>query len=97
MVVVDDEQFRLVPGAIAVWRAGQALALGDVSSTVTSARRALEIVPEDDHLMRGSAAALLGIASWTSGDLTAAHQDYAEGIARMELKRDTKKGMSSSQ
>jgi LuxR family maltose regulon positive regulatory protein len=84
MVVVDDEQFRLLPGAIAVWRAGLALALGDVSETVTYAQRALEIVPEDDHLMRGAAAALLGSAAWTSGDLAAAHQGYAEGMARME-------------
>ena len=35
MVVVDDEAFRRLPGAIAVARAGQALALGDVPATVT--------------------------------------------------------------
>ena len=30
--------------------------------------------PEDDHLGRGAAAALLGLASWASGDLEAAHR-----------------------
>ena len=35
MVVVDEEEFRRLPGAIAVARAGQALALGDVADTVT--------------------------------------------------------------
>jgi LuxR family maltose regulon positive regulatory protein len=87
MVVVDDEAFRRLPGAIAVWRAGQALALGDVPNTVTHARLALGLVPEDDHLMRGAAASLLGIASWTSGDLEAAHQGYAEGMAHLQMAR----------
>ncbi|MFL5805374.1 MAG: LuxR C-terminal-related transcriptional regulator [Roseiflexaceae bacterium] len=84
MVVVDDEQFRLLPGAIAVWRAGQALVLGDVASTVKYARRALDLVPEDDHLGRGGAVALLGLASWASGDLEAAQRAYADGMASVQ-------------
>jgi LuxR family maltose regulon positive regulatory protein len=84
MIVVDDEVFRLLPGMIAVWRAGQALALGDVANTVVFARRALDLVPEDDHLGRGSAAALLGLAFWASGDLETAHRSYAEGMASIQ-------------
>jgi LuxR family maltose regulon positive regulatory protein len=84
MVVVDEVQFRHLPGAIAVFRAGQALALGHVADTVTYARRALDLVPEDDHLQRGAAMALLGLAAWTSGDLEAAHRSYADGMARMQ-------------
>jgi LuxR family transcriptional regulator, maltose regulon positive regulatory protein len=84
MVVVDDVQFRHLPGTIAVFRAGQALALGHVAETVTYAKRALELVPEEDHLQRGAAMALLGLAAWTSGDLEAAHRSYADGMARME-------------
>ena len=84
MVVVDEEEFRRLPGAIAVYRAGQALARGDVAGTVTHARRALDLVAEDDHLGRGAAAALLGLASWTSGDLEAAHRSYADGMARLQ-------------
>jgi LuxR family maltose regulon positive regulatory protein len=84
MVVVDDAEFRRLPGAIAVWRAGQAQALGKVADTVTHARRALELVAEDDHLSRGAAAALLGLASWAEGDLEAAHRSYADGMAQME-------------
>jgi LuxR family transcriptional regulator, maltose regulon positive regulatory protein len=83
MVVVDDEAFRLLPGAIAVWRAGHALALGDVPTTVKYARRALDLLPEEDHLERGAAAALLGLAAWTSGDLETAHWTYTEGMARV--------------
>ena len=84
MIVVDEEEFRLLPGAIAISRAGQALVLGDVAGTVKYARRALEVVPEDDHLRRASAAVLLGLAAWTSGDLEAAHQAYAEGMAGLQ-------------
>jgi LuxR family maltose regulon positive regulatory protein len=50
---------------------------------VTYARRALDLAPEDAHLTRGSAAVLLGLASWTSGDLEAAHRSYADGIASL--------------
>jgi len=84
MVVVDEEAFRLLPGSIAVWRAGQALVLGDVAGTVTYARRALDLVPEDDHLGRGGAVALLGLAFWASGDLEAAHRVYADGMAHVQ-------------
>ena len=38
MVVVDDEEFRRLPGSIAIYRAGQALALGDVASHREHAR-----------------------------------------------------------
>jgi LuxR family maltose regulon positive regulatory protein len=84
MVVVDEEEFRRLPGSIAVFRAAQAQARGEVAETVKYARRALDLIPEDDHLWRGSAASLLGLASWASGDLAAAHQSYAEGLARLQ-------------
>ena len=83
MVVVDDVAFRRLPGAIAMYRAGQAQLRGDVASTVTHARRALELADEDDHLGRGAAAALLGLAYWTSADLDAALGWYAEGMASL--------------
>ena len=39
MVVQDDEEFRRLPGAIAVYRAGQALAREDAPETVAHAPR----------------------------------------------------------
>ncbi|MBK9715654.1 MAG: AAA family ATPase [Kouleothrix sp.] len=85
MVVVDEAAFRRLPGAIAVARAGQALARGDLADTVKYARRVLDLLPEDDHFNRGGAAGFLGLASWTSGDLAAAHRAYAEGMAHLQL------------
>jgi LuxR family maltose regulon positive regulatory protein len=84
MVVVDEEEFRRLPGSVAIYRAGQALALGNVLDTVTYARQALDLAAEEDHLGRGAAAALLGLAYWTSGDLETAHRTYAEGMARVQ-------------
>jgi LuxR family maltose regulon positive regulatory protein len=83
MVVVDEVAFRRIPGTIAMYRAGQAQARGDVADTLTHAARALELATEDDHVGRGAAAALLGLAYWTSGDLEAAHRWYAEGMANL--------------
>ena len=84
MVVVDEAAFRLLPGAIAVWRAGHALVLGDVAATVTYTRRALDLLPTDDDLGRGGAIALLGLAYWTGGELEAAHRSFADGLAKVQ-------------
>src|SRR3954447_10648332 len=84
MVIVDDEAFGRLPVEIAMYRAGQALVLGDVAGTMAHARRALDLVAADDHLGRGGPAALLGLAYWTTGDLEAAHHWYADGMAALE-------------
>jgi LuxR family maltose regulon positive regulatory protein len=84
MVVVDEEGFRALPASVAVHRAGQARILGDAAGTVAHARRALDLVSEDDHLGRGAAAALLGLVYWTNGDLDAARRWYADGMASLE-------------
>ena len=41
----------------------------------------LELTREEDHLWRASAAGLLGLAYWTSGDLEAGHRAYTECVA----------------
>ncbi len=85
MVVVNELAFRHLPGWIAMWRAGHALALGDVPKTVTYARQALDRIPEDDHLTHGAVTALLGLAYWRSGNLEAANRMYADGMVRVQL------------
>ena len=85
MVVRDEEEFRRLPGSVAMYRAGIALARGHVPGTVKYAQRALDLAAENDHILRGAAAALLGLASWTSGDLEAAHRSYADGMAHLRM------------
>jgi len=84
MVVIDEAAFRRLPGSVAVHRAGQALILGDVAVAAAHARRALDLVAEDDHLARGGAAGLLALAAWTSGDLEAASGWYGAAMASLE-------------
>ena len=85
MVVVDEEEFRRLPGMIALLRAAQALARGDMPETVKNARRVLDLAPEDAHLMLGGAASQLGLAAWASGDLETARRMTADGMANVRL------------
>ena len=85
MIVADEAQFRSLPATIAAARTYHAQALGDVLATIRYGRQALDLLPEADHLQRGIAAALLGVAYWTNGDMDAAHHTLAEGMANMRL------------
>jgi len=85
MVVADEEEYRRLPAQIEMYRAGLALAQGDAPGTVRHAQRAIELAVEDDHLCRASAAGLLGLVYWGSGDLEAGHRAYSacvEGLHR---------------
>jgi LuxR family maltose regulon positive regulatory protein len=62
-----------------MYHAAIALAQGDVANAMKHARKVLELAREDDDFPRGAASSLLGLASWTSGDLETAYQMFAEG------------------
>ncbi|MEM9908465.1 MAG: LuxR C-terminal-related transcriptional regulator [Cyanobacteria bacterium P01_D01_bin.44] len=81
VVVTDNAQLQSLPASIANARAYRAQALWDVSSTVTYAQQALELLPEDEEYERGTTAALLGLAYWTSGRPEAGYRSFAEGLA----------------
>ena len=85
MVVVDQEEWLLLPGTIAGYRAARAQVLGDIPAAIHYSRRVLDLVPEGDYLRRGAASALLGLAAWTSGDLETAHRMFSEGMAGVRL------------
>jgi LuxR family maltose regulon positive regulatory protein len=79
----DTDGVRRLPGWIAIYRAGLALATGDPDATVTYGQRALELLEEDDDMGLAAATTLMGLASWGRGDLAAAHTAYADGMVRM--------------
>jgi LuxR family maltose regulon positive regulatory protein len=81
MIVADEAQFRTLPASLATARTFQAQSRGDIPGSIQYGRRALELLPEDDHLRRGPAAALLGLAQWTVGDLDAAYRTLADAMA----------------
>ena len=77
---------------IELYRAGQALARGDAPGTVGHAQQAIDLAPEDDHLRRASAAGMLGLVYWGSGDLEAGHSGLSacvEGLRRAGHIADT--------
>jgi ATP/maltotriose-dependent transcriptional regulator MalT len=84
MVVADEAEFARLPAQTAMYRAALALLSGDVEATIAHASRTLELSPEHDHLGRGAAAALLGLAHWRLGDLSIAEQRYADSVASFE-------------
>ena len=88
MVIVNEAEFCSLPGILAIARAYYAGAIGDLSGIVTYAGQALELLGENEHVWRGSAAALLGMARWACGDLQAAHQAIAEGATAMRKSGD---------
>jgi LuxR family transcriptional regulator, maltose regulon positive regulatory protein len=83
MIVVDKEEFRRLPGMIALLRTAQALARGDMPETVKNAQRVLDVAPQDDYLMLGGAASTLGLAAWASGDLDTARRMIADGMVNV--------------
>jgi LuxR family transcriptional regulator, maltose regulon positive regulatory protein len=83
MVVVDRERFRSLPSELAAARVYLAQARGEVPGTVEHARRALDLVPEADHLARVIPTALLGLALWARGELEAAYRTFSDALALM--------------
>jgi LuxR family maltose regulon positive regulatory protein len=96
MAVVDQAALRSLPSRIAVARGYLAIAAGDVAGTVEHARRALALLSADEHHWRGTAAALLALAHWRSGDLAAAQPLHAEGVASFERAGDSGLALSSA-
>ena len=81
VIVVDQANFRSLPAHIEMYRAALALASTDLDGTITHASEALSLAPADDPLARAAAGALLGLASWTTGDLSGAFAAYTESTA----------------
>ncbi|MBO0771064.1 MAG: tetratricopeptide repeat protein, partial [Actinobacteria bacterium] len=79
------EEYRRLPAAVELYRAGLALAGGDAPGTVRHAQRAIELALADDDLCRASASGLLGLVYWGSGELEAGHRAYSacvDGLRR---------------
>ncbi|HSK94833.1 MAG TPA: LuxR C-terminal-related transcriptional regulator [Candidatus Angelobacter sp.] len=85
MVVRDEDGMRRLPAQIAIYRAALAQAAGDADGTTAQARRALELVGEDDHFERGAAAGFLGLVHWREGDLETAHRFWRDAMRNLRM------------
>ena len=81
VVVVDLDNYRLLPAHIEMYRAALGVATGDLGATIKHANKALASAPSTDPLARAAAGALGGLACWSTGDLTAADAAYSESTA----------------
>ena len=84
-LVADHREFQYLPATIAAARTYHALVFGDVPNTVKYAKQALENLPENDYIRRGTPAALLGLASWASGDLETADKAFAGAMTNYQM------------
>jgi LuxR family maltose regulon positive regulatory protein len=82
-IVFDEVERARLPAQAAVYRAALALIAGNIDGTIEHAHRALDLAEPSDDLRRGSAAALLGLAHWSAGDLRAGARRYEESIASL--------------
>jgi LuxR family maltose regulon positive regulatory protein len=80
LIVHNHAEFARLPTQAAMYRAGVALLHGDLPGTITHGQRAASLSAPDDHLGRGAAAALIGLARWADGDLATAAKQYATAI-----------------
>ena len=84
MIVYDHHEFRRLPAQAAMYRAALALLRNDLDSAIDHAERTATLSAADDHLSRGAAAALIGLARWADGDLGPAASQYATAIRVFE-------------
>ena len=81
-VVIDDaNQLQQLPAMIEMYRAALALMRGDLDGTRVHGHRALDVARENEHVVRAAAAALVGLAAWSGGDIDAACDGYTESMA----------------
>lgn len=81
----DSEDLRNLPVTIAVYRATLAQARGDLAEMEAQSRRALTLTLPGDHLGRGSAVGLLGLALWAKGDLKTAVTTFGDARTSLQL------------
>jgi LuxR family transcriptional regulator, maltose regulon positive regulatory protein len=93
---VQEEDLHLLPMTIAIYRASLAQARGDVPGTADHARRALGLTGPGNHLERGAAAGLLGLASWASGDLETAVPTFEVAVTGLHAAGNLADELSST-
>ena len=84
----DAALLRSLPSSIAIAHAYLAIALGKVERAEGHARRALELLPENDHHKRGQVLTLIGLSQWSTGNIEAARSCFSEFMHMMRVAED---------
>lgn len=80
----DREEFKSIPGTIALIRAGNAQIEGNLAETVRYAELSVRLAPENDLLTRAQAAITLGFTHWAAGDVEASLQAMQTWMEEMQ-------------
>ncbi len=80
MVIVDQEQFRILPARIAFARCYNAQTQRDFTSAMKFAELVFKLIPEENHFLRAQTAAILGATYWANGNLEAACRSLSDWI-----------------
>jgi LuxR family maltose regulon positive regulatory protein len=80
VIAFDTHEYGRLPAQAEIYRAALALLAGDTAATSAHAERVLTLIEPSDHLGRGSATALLGLARWAEGDLEQARLRYGDAV-----------------
>ena len=81
---MDQEEFKSIPGTIALIRAGNAQIDGDLAETVRYAELSVQLAPENDSLTRAQAAITLGFTRWATGNVEASLQAMQTWVEDMQ-------------
>ncbi|MEO6943310.1 MAG: LuxR C-terminal-related transcriptional regulator [Lacisediminihabitans sp.] len=76
-------ELAALPVTIALYRASLALAAGDLPQVKERAKAALKLAAPEDHLGRGAASGLLGLAAEASGELEEGVRAFGESAASL--------------
>jgi len=77
------QQHKHLPAMIALVRASNAQMLGNLPATAKYAELALQILPDDDIVLRAQATITLEVTHWSSGNLESAIRALGNWIDRM--------------
>jgi LuxR family maltose regulon positive regulatory protein len=84
--VANEAQLKPLPAMIALARAYNTQAQGNLASTVKYAELALQLLPENDFYRRAEAISVLDVTHWASGNLELAIRgigDWMESMTRL--------------
>ena len=82
-IASDAVRFHSLSSEVAAARVYLAQSRGEGTDSLEHAKRALDLAPEGDDAARATGIALVALAHWGRGDLSAAHDTFAQALAAM--------------
>ena len=85
IVVVDEEQYKILPATIAAARGYLALVRGEVKAAIDYTKNALTLFPKGEYYNKGVLYTMLGLAQWTNGEIEDAFNTITSGTKNITM------------